>query len=168
MVAICLLVKVRNVCVGDRGEAGARMVPGHHINNTAEDTRLTHYTTTRPGAVLNILKQKTWEWEFILKSFVSGLSGSKCSQLYAMLSIFRTCTFLHHFVHLTQFSSTAIQNNAKNTLIITSYGKCREGSPLSPHAGGQHSWQWIMGVSWYRTVAGVIIHTMINLYADYY
>ena len=46
MVAICLLVKVRNVCVGDRGEAGARMVPGHHINNTAEDTRLTHYTTT--------------------------------------------------------------------------------------------------------------------------
>ena len=168
MVAICLLVKVRNVCVGDRGEAGARMVPGHHINNTAEDTRLTHYTTTQPRAVLNILKQKTWEWEFILKSFVSGLSGSKCSQLYAMLSIFRTCTFLHHFVHLTQFSSIAAYSNTH----ITSNGKCREGSPLSPHAGGQHSWQWNMGVSWYRTRVGVITGTitccMINLYTDYY
>ena len=53
MVAICLLVKVRNVCVGDREHAwsqhGPSMVPGHHINNTAEDTRLTHYTTTRRG-----------------------------------------------------------------------------------------------------------------------
>ena len=35
--------------LGTGSTHGPSLVPGHHINNTAEDTRLTHYTTTRRG-----------------------------------------------------------------------------------------------------------------------
>ena len=107
-----------------------------------------------------IIQQKTHAWHTTLPH--AGAVLNILLTKWKKLECLKLKTDLHIFAPFCSYYCTDSANE-KNK-------KYREKSPLSPHAGGQHSWQWIMGVSWYRTIASVITHTitccMINLYTD--